>query len=76
MGEDKVERLVEGYIFYDIIEAVEGFLMLNHLPDVATMNGRSIDVVGPQIWNRPPRLPTLIQLDFTPPSKPSSDSFI
>ena len=39
----------------------------------ATLGGRSIDDVGPQIWNRlPPRLPTLIQPDFTPPSKPSS----
>ena len=36
----------------------------------AILDGRSVDVVGPQIWNRlPPRLPTLIQSDFAPPSK-------
>ena len=38
----------------------------------ATLAYKSV-AVGPQIWNRlTPRLPTLIQPDFTPPSKPSS----
>ena len=47
----------------------------NHM-NYDTMDGRFIDVVDPQIWNKlPPRLPALIQPDFrifTPSSKPSS----